>query len=584
MLSFKKILPIILIIGFVLFSFVPTLYELLSSYRVKPVRYFELVHNFPTDYNLYLSKIRQGKEGAWLAKEKYTSEPHDGSLLQILYVFIGRISDMVKIQTPYIWIAYHVMRFFFAILLLFVLWKICMWVFPSYAWQLVSFLVVVTASTWPKFESVGGWPRFGGYMPWYTMVDSLQRTTFMPHVLMGQAILAFVLWVFAGGFISKKKAGNWIFLGVLGIVVGIVFPPAIFFTYLVLGAWSCIEIFSITVDMIRRKNVHKKEIIQKIRWWFVEKWFGRIVFIALTFPTMVYYALLFTYYPWKRLVEFDVINPTKFSTTEYFLSLGPTLLFGLFGIIAVLFTRKNPIAQKLQSFLVWVTVWISCIFIFNYIPQQSPTRFSQVLPHVPLGILTTYLFYTLAAYISRLYKKNPSQLLSSLLYVFLFTPIIIVMFGLGTMYSSWMWQKDFVDHKLRADYPLVPRGADVMYPLNDLIEGMIWLQNYTPRTSVVFSSKATGNLIPVYSGNVTFVGHANTVNSEIKEIVVSNFYGRKVPRQVIEDYFKQNNIKYVFYGPDEKEYAFGAPDLRPFYPFLKELYRNYYVVLYEITL
>lgn len=596
---YKKILPALLIVGFVLFSFIPTFYEYINRYKTKPIRHFELVHNFPTDYNLYLSKIRQGKEGAWLAKEKYTSEPHEGSLSQILYVFIGRVSDWVKIQTPYIWFSYHVMRFFFAVLLLFVVWQIVRWVFPVFSWQIVAFLLVVTASTWPKFETVDGWPRFGGFMPWYTMVDSLQRTTFMPHVLFGQAMLAFILWVFAGGFLSKKHPANYLFLGVVGIVMGIIFPPALFFVYGVLALLTTIEFGALLVQIRQRKEL-KKAVIR----WAKESFFGRAVFGFMTLPTMLYYSLLFTQYPWKRLVEFDVINPTKFSYIEYFLALGPTLLFGLFGMIAVLLTRKHPIAQKLPVFLTWGTAWLFFIFVFNFIPQQSPTRFSQVLPHLPLGILTAYLFYVLSGVfrkmsssaLEKLAKEQPKteeqtdtfeirgSIYQYLLYASILLPLPMILLGLGTMTSSWLWQKDFVDHKLRADIPFVPTGAQVMYPLKDLAEAMVWLQNYTPRDAVVFSAKATGNMIPVYAGNTTHIGHANTVDSETKEIVVANFYDRRVPLAVVEEYFKRHKIAYVLYGPEEAEIAKGVKDLRVFYPWLTEVYKNTYVTLYKVNL
>src|ERR1700690_369723 len=278
----KTLLPIGLIIFFILFSMVPTFYEYVNAWKVKPIRFFELVHNFPTDYNLYLSKIRQGKEGAWLATEKYTAEPHDGSLSQVLYVFIGRVSDWAHVQTPYLWISYHVMRVFFGALLLWVMWKICQWVFPTFSWQIISFVLATTASTWPKFESVNGWPRFGGYMPWYTVVDSMQRTTFLPHVMFGQAMLAFIIWVFAGGFITRKHPGNWVFLGVVGIVAGIVFPPAILFLYGMLGFLTLTEL----VPFVKNKEIWKpsKAFIAYLK----DKIFGRVVFGLMTFPTLVY--------------------------------------------------------------------------------------------------------------------------------------------------------------------------------------------------------------------------------------------------------------------------------------------------------
>lgn len=579
-------LPALIIIFFVLFSMVPTFYEWSLRWKIKPIRHFELVHNFPTDYELYLSKIRQGKEGAWLAKEKYTTEPHAGSLSQILYVFIGRVSDMVFVQTPYVWFSYHVMRIFFAGLLLFVMWKIVEWVFPHFSWQIIALLLAITASTWPKFETVEGWPRFGGYMPWYTVVDSLQRTTFLPHVMFGQAMLAFVLWVFAGGFISKKIPGNWIFLGIIGIVLGIIFPPAMLFIYGTLGFWS---IFEVTIIFWNERTLLKKglsvKVLRKILFpWFSEKLFGRIVFIAMTFPTLVYYALLLSHYPWKRLVEFDVLHPTKFSYIEYFLALGATLPLGLFGLVCQIsplgrIGKAEALQKKLGGFSVWVFSWLFFMFVFNFIPQQSPTRFTQMSPHIPLAILSMYGLYVAYEWIKK-QTANRSQKIEDSIFLI---PIIVILLGCGTMFSSWLWQKDFVDHKLRADIPLVPRGAEVMYPLLNLVDAMTWLQINTPRDVAVFSGPATGNLIPVYAGNYTFVGHANTVNSELKEIAVNNFFARKRPKEEFLEFFKANNIHYIIYGPEEQEMAFGAPDLRVFYPYLTEVNRNKYVIVYKIN-
>lgn len=584
----KRYLPIFLILFIVFFSMIPTFYEYAERWKIKPIRYFELVHNFPTDYNLYLSKIREGKEGAWLATEKYTAEPHGGSLSQILYVIIGRVSDWSHVQTPYLWFSYHVMRVFFAVLLLWVLWKICEWVFPSFPWRILTFLLVATASTWPKFESVDGWPRFGGYMPWYTMVDSLQRTTFMPHVLFGQAALAFTLWVFAGGFITKKHPGNWVFLGVIGIVTGIVFPPALLFIYGVLGFYTIFQFF----PFLRRGEVWKRS--PAFMNWIYDEVYGRIVYGIMTFPTMLYYSLLFTQYPWKRLVEFDVLHPTKFSYVEYFLALGATLPGGLIGSIIVWLTPKNPLSKRLKIFAVWAYSWLFFVLLFNFIPQQSPTRFSQVLPHVPLGILMAYGILATGSALVRILRKlkqksaaKKALLIKTLTGVHLtvlLIPVVVIILGFGTMFSTWLWIKDFIDHKLRADYPLVPQGAEVMYPLKDLVETMIWLQVNTPRSTVVLSGMATGNMIPVYSGNTAFIGHANTIDLETKQIAVANFYGRKRPIGDFVEYFKKYNIKYVIYGPEEAELAFGAFDLTQYYPFLKQVYKTSMVTLYQVNL
>lgn len=558
----------ILIVFFVLFSFAPTLYEWHVRFKIHDDRYFELVHNFPTDYNLYLSRIREGKEGAWLATEKYTSEPHAGSLSQILYVLIGRLADYSHVQTPYVWFAYHVARAFFAGLLLLIIWKVVEWALAKapFHWQIITFLLAVTASTWPKFEMVDGVPRFGGYMPWYTMADSLQRTTFMPHITLSQGLLAFIVLVLSGGFVTKKIPGNWVFLGVIGIILGIVFPPGLLFLYGVLGI--------VTVTEIALRSARKILAAAKISYppragsaFVTDEFFGRVIFGIMTIPTVVYWLLLFQEYPWKRLVEFDVLHPTKFSYSEYFLAVGPVLPLGVLAIVILFLTRQKEGIAKLKYFIAWVVAWLGFMVIFNQIPQQSPTRFTQMAPHIPLGIIAGWTL----AYLSKRFVHAA------------IVPVAVIILALGSMASSYMWLKDFVDHKLRATIPIVPSGAQVMYPMREIIDGLTWLQIYTPRSAVVLTAMTTGNYVPVYAGNVAFVGHANTVKLEEKLVAGELFYRGGMSQTDAIRWLKGNNIAYVFYGFEEREWG-GTLDLRTFYPELEQVYETANVRIYRVKL
>lgn len=517
----------------------PTFYEWNARGRVHGDRVFELVHNFPTDYNLYLSRVREGKEGAWLVTEKYTSEPHSGSLSQIMYVVIGRLADYSHVQTPYVWFAYHTARIFFAALLLWVIWKTAEWAIPG-GYQIITFLLIITASTWPKFETVAGIPRFGGYMSWYTMTDSLQRTSFHPHVLLAQTLILFIFWVFSGGFVTKKTPVNWIFLGVVGIILGIIFPPGLLFVYGVLGIVTVGEFFG------------KKK---------TESLFGHVIFSIMTAPAVVYYYVLLSDYPWKRLVEFDVLHPTHFSFMDYFLVMGPMMVMGVIGGIWAIGTKRE-IGGKLKYFVAWIVAWLVFMFVFDKIPQQSPTRFTQMAPHIPLGLLAGWMF-------SVMYKRFRG---------IIFVPVVIILFGLGSMGSSYMWIKDFVDHKLRATLPLVPSGAQVMYPMREIIDGLGWLQDHSARRDVVLSAMTTGNSIPVYSGNTAYVGHANTVHLEEKLIATENFYRGTLPAT----WLKEQHISFVFYGFEEREISGGTADLRKVYPDLIQVYESPNVRIYSV--
>ncbi|MCJ7740960.1 hypothetical protein MUP32_06660, partial [Candidatus Microgenomates bacterium] len=65
MVKMKQAIFLFLILFFLIFSFYPTIFELSkASHLSDPAREFILEHNYYwPDFNLYLSKLRQGFEG-----------------------------------------------------------------------------------------------------------------------------------------------------------------------------------------------------------------------------------------------------------------------------------------------------------------------------------------------------------------------------------------------------------------------------------------------------------------------------------------------------------------------------------------
>ncbi len=527
------------IVFFVLFSFVPTFYELLRASDLHEDRSFELVHNYYTDYNFYLSRIRQGIEGNLLVQEKYTSEPHPGSLFQIVYLAMGWVGNFLTVPWDRPGDIYHVARFVFAFAVLALIAEFAketLGKLTSARWAFLGFLLAVTASTWPKLVQVSGVWRFGGYMPWFTVMDSLQRITFLPHLLIGQAIMMFLLMAMASRQ-TLARTGNWVFLGLLALALSIIYPPGLVVVAVASGyLW----------------------ILDKIFW-------PRLVIGLISVPGLVYMLYMFTVYPWKRLVEFDMLNPVAFNLWEYILAVGPVLPLGLMGLVVALFKKET----KLNSVIAWIFSFFTLFIGFHFIPQQHPLRFSETLPHVPLAILTAYLLWN----VSTLGKfgKIAAKIIAAL--------VIIV--GVGIMYSSWLWQRDFTNHKLIATKPLVPYGSYVMYPLNDFIAGMTYLRGVTPRDSVVLSMQTTGNYIPVYAGNTVYFGHANTVKYEEKKVLVESFFGGTMKAADAARWIRGAGIAYVFFGPQEREVG-NIRALETVYPFLQPLFANEQVTIYGV--
>ncbi len=531
----------VLIVFFILFSLLPTGYELVNRSRLFPERAFELVHNFPTDYNFYLSRIRQGLVGRTTVVEQYTGEPHEGSFIQVFYLVLGWVGKWWRVPWGRVADIYHVARIVFGGLLLVMIAQFCkrsFFILHS-KFSILAFLLAVTASTWPKLVFYeGGW-RFGGFMPWWSVMDSLQRITFIPHILAGQALIIALLLMLTNDR-AMKKGGSWIFAGFLGFVLGIIFPPGLLFVYAVLGI----------LFLFQRKHT-----------------IGYGVFFFLSVPALGYLKLMTSFYPWKRLVEVDIIRPLPFDYVEYVKAMGPVLPLGLIGLLVALLRKEKAMLLSVA----WVVAWLLLLFAFRFVPQQSPLRFSEMIPHAPLAVLTGYLFFLL-------WRLRKSFVICHLSFVI---PTILIIVGSGVMLSSFWWQRDFVNHKIIAAYPLVPTGSYVMYPLKDFASAIQFLDDTTPRDSVILSETTAGNYIPARTARRVYLGHDNTVKYEEKQVVVKQFFSGKMKPDAAKDFLIKNNLHHVFFGPQEREDG-GIVDLSKAYPFLQSIYSNTYVIVYVV--
>lgn len=175
--------------------------------------------------------------------------------------------------------------------------------------------------------------------------------------------------------------------------------------------------------------------------------------------------------------------------------------------------------------------------------------------------------------------KRTNVLISILHSIFFILPIVLITIGLGVMVSSYWWQRDFVDHKMRAGFPLVPTGSYVMYPLKDFIAAIRFIDVTAPVDAVIFSETTAGNYIPVYSSKKVYLGHDNTVKYEEKQSIARQFFSGNMKPDEARAFLNEHNLRYIFFGPQEKEDG-GVADLSKIYPFLQSSYSNAYVTVY----
>ena len=540
---------LLLCLFFVFLSFVPSFYEYFNKNKIPQERFFVLEHNYNFDYNFYLSRIRQGIEGKWFVREKYYNQPHKSSLFQIIYVYLGKFGGLLGFGPIAI---YQISRFIFGFLLLFTT-VVYGRKFFSGKKLILFFFLAVTAGSWPVLVWAGRLPRFATHMGWWSVIDSLQRITIMPHILIGQIFLVSIITNLSNlEIISWRKMILW---GFWGLLAGIIFPPAVIIVYaylMILAAFEFLDVFSlrITLDAKRKKFGN-----------FIREKAGKIaVFIFISVPSLIYLQISFREQPWKALSLFDIEHRFIMPYKDYVLALGPVLILGVLGLFWA-FSRNN---RKFYSPIAWIFAISVLFMIFENVPEQSPLRFTEGMVHVPLAALATYFIL----------KIRRFRLISGII------AGGTVVTGLLVIVSMILWLTDQAFAKRFGTWP-VPLGAQQAYPLRDFMDGIFYLQGNTNKEDVVLGYITAGNYIPAYAGNYVYIGHANTPDEDEKEFIAASFYKGEMKQEEAKNWLNQERISYIFFGPQEKELG-GVADLAEKYSFLTQVYSNKQVVIYKI--
>ncbi|OGG00143.1 hypothetical protein A3D78_05240 [Candidatus Gottesmanbacteria bacterium RIFCSPHIGHO2_02_FULL_39_14] len=508
-------------------------------YNNPPNFIFTLAHQeLVLDYFSYLSYITLGIHGYWLKHSPYTTEATSSGMFHIFYLLLGKLASVSNIWVPYI---YHLSRFISLEIYIISLYLLSYLLLgKTVAIWGGLFSLIATISPISFFKDTVNFNMYIAGIPWWINQDALRRLNAVPHHILGQALLSISI-IFFILFIRHHKLVYAFFSGILILLGGLIFPP-ILAVYLI-----CIPAAFI-LSTLRNILVNKRIFFKKFQIFGL----GLIIILNLL-AYLIITAQEKQGFPWNhiRLFEIEMYNFRPEFNREAVLSLGLAVFFSLPAIIVII--KHLNIDYLLVAF--WALLPFILLPLANII-NIPKHRILQISPYVPLGILTAYFIFKMIPKI----RKNLLQF--ALVFIFLLINLSVSL--------------KILTLRLQA-FDFYSSGHQFHMP-SKTYKALTFIEKNIPKESNFLSTMMMGNIIPAFTLMRSYVGHTDlTIQAWEKENFSKNFFSMKLSENEAEEFLKNNNIDYIYFGELEKQLGGNIND----YPFLRLIFQNEVVSIYR---
>jgi len=513
---------------------------LLGCYLSSPDMHFGGFVIAVDDGNSYIAKMGQGARGEWLFHLPYTSEDHNGAILFIFHLLLGKLARLSGLSLVNI---YHLARLLCGFLLLWMIYVFISYFVPFVALRRVAFLLIC-------FSSGLGWLLITLGLLSDIPIDFLlpEAFTFLiiyafPHMALARTLMlgTFILALTA---FRRNQITHAILAGVACFLVGLIVPFYVGVAYVVLGGYLLALLW-------KKRQIPWREL----------RLTAIVVFISA--PVLLYNGYVFWTNPVFRV----------WAEQNLILSPHPMHYISGYAIVALLaIGGMGYVLQRSESEGLFLVSWVLVVPLLLYIPFNLQRRLIEGF-QIPLCILASL---GLARYI--LPAVTRSGLTRSLtrfqrytrpkLRRFVTTAIILL-----TIPSNLLLVATSLIQISHLSPPIFHEGME--------LEAMDWLAAHTQPSDIVLSSHEVGNYIPAGAGNRVFLGHGpETIHAEEKEDIVRQFFQAQTSDAYREEILRQYNIAYLFYGPVERALGDFQPATRSY---LKEAFTNSRYTIYEVN-
>jgi hypothetical protein len=501
------------------------------------------------DGNSYLGKMGLGARGLWDFHLFYTAEEHQGAgLIFLPYILPGQLvrlfmGDDNPALTGTLLFVFHAMRLVFDVLLIIVMYRFIAVFLRTPATRMLALVLATLGGGigW-LLTLIGQGDLLGTLPPDFFIPEGFSFIILfsLPHLALARAaLLGGFLFLFPSNHREESQViatpfsprpegeglGVRIVLAALcWLVVGLAVPFYLVIIYVLVSVW-------ILAVWLRTRA-------------FPTSLFLRCaIAVGITLPLFAYYTSVFTSNPvfawWSAQNLLPSPHPLHY-----------LLAYGLMGALAFVGGRWAWKRGDIPHLL--LVGWVVIVPFLVYLPINVQRRMAEAVL-VPLAILAIAGLRLLA----RSYWRRARNLV---LVAALLTSLFLL---LGSILTT-----------LKHDRPLYYPAAEVA--------AFQWLNANAEPEAVVLSSKAVGNLIPVWTPLRTYVGHGpETLDAVHKEALVERFFRDQLTANERQSLYDTMRIRYIFYGSAERALSGGidAPDWQDG---LTRLYEHDGYLIYEV--
>ncbi len=470
------------------------------------------------DGNAYLGKMRLGVRGIWDFYLFYSPEKHDPvSLLYLPYIIPGQIVGLFMAEDDPALVGvliavFHTLRVIFNFALILTTYRFIAAFLrtPSTRFLALIFatiggglgwIVVLTGSLPPEFYIPEGFS-------WLVLLG-------LPHIALARAaLLAGFIALFKSMSLNKWQAwAKWALLaGLCWLVVGLSVTFYFVLIDALLGAWGLV-------------------VWARTRHFPIQLALRCAVAVGVTLPFLAYFLISFNDNPafaqWSKQNLLESPNPLQY--------LFAYLILGLLAWIGGRWGWKHSHQNELRPLL--LIGWVLIVPILVYLPINVQRRLAEGVL-IPLAILA-------AAGLKLWTGAHPKKWRRSRLAVISLTSLSSLLFLIGVLFSA-------LNH------------AHPVFEPASRLAAFRWLDTQAADESVVLSAMGTGNSLPIYTNLRPFFGHGpETIYSERRESEVERFFRDELTAEQRQSLYGSVGIRYILYGPIERELARTENDTPP---------------------